>query len=57
MVTSRQSAPDLWDAFRQGLRERGWVEGQILVIEERSAEGQVERLAKLAADWSALKST
>lgn len=55
MVTSRQSAPDLWDAFRQGLRERGWVEGQILVIEERSAEGHVERSAKLAAELVRLK--
>jgi putative ABC transport system substrate-binding protein len=39
--------PDL-DGLRQGLRELGYVEGQNLVIEERYAEGQVERLSDLA---------
>jgi putative ABC transport system substrate-binding protein len=54
-ASSRQSAPDLWEAFRQGLRERGWVEGQNLLIEERSAEGHPERLAKFAAELVRLK--
>jgi putative tryptophan/tyrosine transport system substrate-binding protein len=31
-------------AFRQGLRELGYVEGKIILIEWRSAEGQLERL-------------
>src|SRR5262245_39524430 len=53
--TSRQSAPDMWDAFRQGLQECGWVQGQNLVVEERSAEGQVERLARLAAELVRLR--
>jgi putative ABC transport system substrate-binding protein len=35
------------DAFRNRLRELGWVEGQNLVIEARWAEGRVERLPGL----------
>jgi putative ABC transport system substrate-binding protein len=37
-------------AFRQGLRDFGYVEGQNLVIEYRSAEGHAERLPALAAE-------
>lgn len=36
--------------FRQGMRELGYVEGKNLIIEWRSAEGQDERLAGLAAE-------
>jgi putative tryptophan/tyrosine transport system substrate-binding protein len=38
------------DAFRQGLRALGYVEGQNIAIEYRNAEGQVERLPALAAE-------
>ncbi len=38
------------DAFRQGLRERGWVEGQNIVIDYRFAEGRYDRLPDLAAE-------
>jgi putative ABC transport system substrate-binding protein len=38
------------DAFRQGLRELGYVEGQNLVIAYRGAEGKIERLPDLAAE-------
>jgi len=41
--------------FRQGLRELGYVEGKNLVIEWRSAEGNNERLAGLAAELVNLK--
>jgi putative ABC transport system substrate-binding protein len=43
------------EAFRQGLRERGWVEGQNIVIEYRWAEGQVDRLPGLADELVRLK--
>jgi putative ABC transport system substrate-binding protein len=42
-------------AFRQGLRERGWVEGQNIVIEVRFAEGKVDRLPALVAELIRLK--
>jgi putative ABC transport system substrate-binding protein len=38
------------EAFRQGLRELGYVEGQNIAFESRSAEGKYERLPALAAD-------
>jgi ABC-type uncharacterized transport system substrate-binding protein len=42
-------------AFRQGLRELGYVEGSNLVIEVRSADGNQERLPALAAELVRLK--
>jgi putative ABC transport system substrate-binding protein len=38
------------EAFRQGLRDFGYVEGQNLVIEYRYAEGRAERVTALAAE-------
>jgi len=43
-----------WDRFRQGLRDLGYVEGQNIAFEYRSADGQPERLAAVARDLAAL---
>jgi putative ABC transport system substrate-binding protein len=43
-------AQPLVEAFCQGLRDLGYIEGQNLVIEYRSAEGHNERLPALAAE-------
>ncbi len=48
-IPPSSSSPRL-EAFRQGLRELGYVEGQNIVIEERSSEGQTGRLDALAAE-------
>ena len=45
----------LVDAFRQGLRELGYVEGQNIAIEYRFDEGRSERLPDLAAELARLK--
>jgi putative ABC transport system substrate-binding protein len=44
-----------FEAFRQGLRELGYVEGQNIVLEPRWAEGQYARYPALAADLVRLK--
>ena len=47
--------PEFLDAFRQGLRELGYVEGQTIAFEVRSAEGYSQRLAVLANELVRLK--
>jgi putative tryptophan/tyrosine transport system substrate-binding protein len=54
-VTSPSDRPPLLDAFRQRLRELGWVEGQNIVVDYRFAEGRLDRLPDLAADLVRLK--
>src|SRR2546426_3527718 len=53
--TSDSTEARLWQAFRSGLRERGWIEGQNILIEFRAAEGNTARLPELAADLVRLK--
>src|SRR5215831_4832753 len=43
------------EAFRQGLHDLGWVEGQNIVIEFRQAVGQLDRLPALATELVQLK--
>jgi len=51
---SAASSP-LLDAFRQGMRDLGWVEGQNWVSETRWADGKLERLPALAAELVRLR--
>lgn len=47
--------PGLLEAFREGLRELGYVEGKNITIELRNAEGKNERLSALADELLRLK--
>jgi ABC-type uncharacterized transport system substrate-binding protein len=48
------AAPN-YEAFRRGLRELGYVEGQNVVLEFRDVEAKAERLPDLAAELVRLK--
>jgi putative ABC transport system substrate-binding protein len=48
--SSASLEPDLVEAFRQGMRDRGYIEGKNLVIEFRWAEGRYHRFASLVTD-------
>ena len=54
-ATSPSVNPTRIEAFRQGLRELGYVEGKNIIIEWRYAEGNLDRLRELAAELVRLK--
>ena len=43
------------DAFRRGLKERGYVEGNNVVLEERSADGSIERADQMVTELVRLR--
>ena len=47
--------PDLLQAFRQGLKETGFIEHENIAIEYREPQNQISRLSELAADLIRLK--
>src|ERR1700716_2091505 len=49
-VGTRSDIERALPSFRRGLREMGFIEGQNLAIEYRSAENQSDRLPELAAE-------
>ena len=50
LVIGNISPEQFWREFRQGLRDLGYVEGQNIRFEFRSAEGHLDRLPELAAE-------
>src|SRR5262249_22025099 len=49
-ITESAAAPAVLEPFRHGLRARGYVEGQTMVLEVRWAEGSLDRLPALATE-------
>src|SRR5262249_12012209 len=54
-VGSLKARAHLWEAFRQAMRELGYVEDRTVVFEAKGADGRPEQLAALAADLVRLK--
>jgi putative ABC transport system substrate-binding protein len=54
-AASRTAMSHAFEAFRQGLKELGYVEGQTIALEVRWAEGRMERIPELVAELVGLK--
>jgi putative tryptophan/tyrosine transport system substrate-binding protein len=54
-VPSRESAQGVANAFRLGLRDLGWIEGQNVVVDYRFADSSLDRLPDLAAELLRLR--
>src|SRR5258706_4095487 len=54
-ASTAASASQNVEGFKQGLRERGYVEGQNIVVERRFGDGKAERISELAAELVRLK--
>ena len=52
-MVGRIASPE--EAFRQGLHDLGYIEGQNIVVEWRSAKGNADRLPDLATELVRLK--
>ena len=58
LATGSLQSPEMrasLDAFRQGMRDLGYVEGQNFLIEHRGADGKIERLPAMANELVGLK--
>ena len=55
LAGNRAASPHALEAFLQGLRNLGYIEGRNVAIEYRDAEGKPERIPALAAELLALK--
>jgi putative ABC transport system substrate-binding protein len=54
-ILNRSAVAPLYDAFRQGLREQGYIEGRTIDVEARFADGKPELLPSLAEELVRLK--
>ena len=55
LTLSVASSTPIFEAFRQGLREHGYVEGQNIALEFRFAQGRPEKLPAMAAELVQMK--
>ena len=55
VATTRSAQLSRVEAFRRGLRELGYIEGQNITLEYRYAEGKLDRLSAFATELIELK--